>query len=355
MDMSRRSALLAAAAAAGLSSNASAATQPLARLDLNENAYGPSPSIEPAVRAALRDVHRYIGEEAKAFEALVAAIEGVQPDQVVVGEVLAPLGLQIALSAGRGSRFVHSSPGYPGFTDAAAAVGGLTVPVPLNSRLENDLPALLEETRGATALFVVNPHNPSGTVSERVAFHAFLREAQARTLVVVDEAYLEYTDDFAGRTAAPLVGEGLNIVVFRTLAKVYGLAGMQIGYALAPPSLARSLKARGVGAPRSLDRLALAAGSAALADQAHVARVREAVASERTMWHAALDAKGWAHSRSSANFVFFDAGRPQTEVAALLRAHRIEVGRPHPPLVGWTRVTVGSPAENARVRGLLGL
>ncbi len=353
MDMSRR-ALLSTSVAAGVSSNA-AATPATARLDLNENAWGPSPSVERAVLAAMRDLHRYVGQEASAFEAQVAALERVAPDQVVLGEVLAPLGLQLALAAGQGSRFVHSTPGYPGFTDAAVAVGGRTVPVPLNGRHENDLAALLDASRGATALFIVNPHNPSGTVSDRGRFHAFLREAQARTLVVVDEAYLEYADDFSGRTAAPLVREGLNVVVFRTLAKAYGLAGMQIGYALAPAALVSSLKGRGVGAPRSLDRLALAAGSAALKDQAHVAKVRDAVARERTLWHAALDAKGWPRSASSVNFVFFNAGRSQTEVAALLRSKGVEIGRPHPPLAGWTRVTIGRSAENERVRRLLNL
>lgn len=323
------------------------------QLGLNENPWGPSPRVAPAVGAALGQVNRYVEDEAAAFERQVAAFEGVTPDQVVVGEVLAPLGLHLALGAGSASRFVHSTPGYAGFTDPAAAVGGRLDPVPLNARYENDLPALLARADGATALFVVNPHNPSGTVSDPDAFHDFLRQAARRTLVIVDEAYLKYAEDYAARTAAPLVAQGLNLVVFRTFAKVYGLAGLQLGYALAPTDLTRRLKAKGVGAPHSLDRLSLAAGGAALADQYHVRSVVRRTAQERDRYHAWLDGLRWQRTESKANFVFFRAPRPQAEIAGILRDQGVDVGRAHPPLTDWTRISLGLPEENRRVRAVL--
>jgi histidinol-phosphate aminotransferase len=328
---------------------AQTATTERLRLSMNENPWGPSPTVAPAVQTSLGRINRYVEEEAAAFERQVAAFEGLPPEQVVLGEVLGPLGLHLAVAGGSTSRFVYSAPGYAGFTDPAAAVGGSIDGVPLNADLENDLPTLSARAEGATALFVVNPHNPSGTVSDKAAFHAFLREASKRTLVVVDEAYLEYSDDYAGRTAAPLVAEGLNIVVFRTFAKSYGLAGLQLGYALAPAALAAELKRKGVGAPHSLDRLALAAGGAALADQTHVATVSAAVARERANWHAALDDLGWRRTASQANFVFFRAPKPQVEVAQALAIQGIDIGRPHPPLTDWTRITIGRPEDNARV------
>ncbi|CAN5305267.1 histidinol-phosphate transaminase [soil metagenome] len=340
-------------ALAGLPASARTSTPERLRLSLNENAWGPSPTVEPAIRAALGRVNRYVEDEAAAFEQQVAAVERVPSEQVVLGEVLGPLGLHLAVAGGAASRFVYSAPGYAGFTDPAAAVGGKIDGVPLNDALENDIPALLARAEGATALFVVNPHNPSGTVSDKAAFHSFLRGSSRRTLVVVDEAYLEYADDYAGRTVAPLVAEGLNIVVFRTFAKVHGLAGLQLGYALAPAALATTLKAKGVGAPHSLDRLALAAGRAALADQEHVRRVAAAVARERTLWNADLDSLGWRHSASQANFVFFQAGRSQIEIAQALAAQGIDIGRGFPPLTDWTRVTIGLPEENIRVRQAL--
>ncbi|WP_298159651.1 aminotransferase class I/II-fold pyridoxal phosphate-dependent enzyme [Brevundimonas sp.] len=321
------------------------------RLSLNENPWGPSPTVEPAIRSALGRVNRYVEGEQNDLIAVIAALEGVNPDQIILGEVLAPLGLQLALKGGAASRFVYSAPGYAGFTDAAAAVGGRIVGVPLNDRLENDLPALLAALEDRTeALFLVNPHNPSGTVSDPAALRAYLLEASAKTLVIVDEAYLEYTDDFAGRTAVGLVRDGANLVVFRTLAKVYGLAGLQAGYAVAPAALASELKAKGVGAPHSLDQLTLAASTAALTDQAHVHRVAAETARERDLWHAELDARGWPRTQSRANFVFFRSGRPHAELAAALAAEGIIVGRANPPLTDWTRVTLGLPEENRRAR-----
>ena len=359
--LSRRSILgvgtgLAGAALLGSAAPASArqVSAPPIRLSLNENAWGASPTVEPAIRSAIGRVNRYVEGEQNALIAQIAALESVSPDQVILGEVLAPLGLQLALRGGAASRFVYSAPGYAGFTDAAATVGGEIVGVPLNDRFENDLPALLAAIDDRTeALFFVNPHNPSGTVSDPAELRAFLLAASARTLVIVDEAYLEYTDDFAGRTAVGLVREGANLVVFRTLAKVYGLAGQQAGYAIAPTDLAQALKAKGVGAPHSLDQLTLAASGAALADQAHVRRVVEQTARERDLWHADLDALGWAHTASQANFVFFKADRPQAQLSAALAAEGIAIGRASPPLTDWSRITIGLPDENRRVREAL--
>ena len=218
MAATRRGLFAGGAGLAGLALVPERAREARLRLGLNENPWGPSPTVGPAIENAARRVNRYVEDEATAFTARVAAFEGVAPEQVVLGEVLGPLGAHLALAAGSASRFVHSAPGYAGFTDPARAVGGAIDPVPLNARLENDLPALLARGQGATALFVVNPHNPSGTVIDADAFHAFLREASRRTLVVVDEAYLEFAGDYGRRTAAPLVAEGANLVVFRTFA-----------------------------------------------------------------------------------------------------------------------------------------
>ena len=344
---------LAGAALLGSAAPASArqaAATPI-RLSLNENAWGPSPTVEPAIRSALGRVNRYVEGEQNDLVGTIAALENVSPDQVILGEVLAPLGLQLALKGGAASRFVYSAPGYAGFTDAAAAVGGRIVGVPLNDRLENDLPALLAALDERTeALFFVNPHNPSGIVGDPAALRTFLLEASAKTLVIVDEAYLEYTDDFAGRTAVGLVRDGADVVVFRTLAKVYGLAGQQAGYAIAPAALAAELKAKGVGAPHSLDQLTLAASKAALTDQAHVRRVAAETARERDLWHSWLDARGWLRTQSQANFVFFKSGRPHAELAAALAAEGIVVGRVNAPLTDWSRITIGLPEENRRAR-----
>lgn len=343
--------------AAPLPVRAAAATAPADSpigLDLNESPFGPSPKVADAVRRALPEAPRYVTEgEGLALQRQIAAIEGVQPGQVLIGEVLEALGQQLALAGGPGG-FVYSVPGYGALVDAAAPFGGRAVEVPLNARLENDLPALSAAIAADTrALFVVNPHNPSGTLSEGRAFDAFVRDASRRTLVIVDEAYLDYREDASSLTAVRLLREGCDVVVFRTLGKIHALAGLQIGYALAPQALADALRARGVGSAHGLNRLSLAAASATLADPAHVASVRRQVAAERALWLKALDGWGLRYAQPAGNFVFFDTGRPQTEVAAALAARGIRVARAFPPYVNWLRISIGLPEENRRARQAL--
>lgn len=323
------------------------------RLSLNENAWGPSPRVAPAIRAAAIGVERYVEQaEIDALTRQIAALERVAPEQVVIGEVLEALGLFLARQRKGGGGIVFSAPGYTALVDAAAPLGGRGVPVPLDGDLENDLPALARAIDGDTlAVSLVNPHNPSGTVSDTAAWHAFLAAAARRTLVVVDEAYLEY-DDLAARSAIRHVRDRRNVLVFRTLAKIYGLAGLSIGYAVAPADLARGLRDTGIGAPHSLSRLSLAAAGAALADQAHVTDIRARTASERQRLQAALDALALRHTDSRADFVFFQsAAAPRIRAAAA--AAGVEIARPFPPLDDWVRVTVGLPAENDRFLAVL--
>jgi histidinol-phosphate aminotransferase len=236
----------------------------LLRLGLNENPLGPSPAAIRAIEQQLGELSRYTGKEADSLSEQIAAIEQSPMDKIVLGEVLEPLGAHLALEEGAGKEIVYSTPGYTALADAAKAAGGTGVAVPLDNRLENDLAALGGRVGASTrALFLVNPHNPSGTVSDAAAFHAFVSEMARRTLVIVDEAYLEFLEDFAVRTCVSHVRAGENVAVFRTFSKIYGLAALPFGYAVLPHGLAGSLR-RGVGSARSLDRLAVAAASASL-------------------------------------------------------------------------------------------
>lgn len=325
------------------------------RLNLNENAWGPSPAVRPAIERALMQISRY-GEPSAAQSLVeqIAAYERVDPEQVVPGEILVELGLSLGSQGGPSGEFIYSTPGYLALIDAARRVGGVGIGVPLNATYENDLPALAAHVSPRTrAVFLVNPHNPTGTVSNAGAFHAFLREVSQRAAVIVDEAYLEYTPDFAARSAVAHVREGANVIVFRTFVKIHGLAGLPIGYALVPREVGKSLRAQGLGDAEALGRLNMAAASAALADTAHVVRVRDAVATERVKWHNVLDDLKLHHTESRANFIFFDARRPHGEIATAFAAHGVEIARAFPPYDTWARITIGLPEENLRAQQAL--
>jgi histidinol-phosphate aminotransferase len=320
----------------------------LIHLNLNENAFGPSPHVEEAIQREFSRLSRYADTAAaQAFAEQIAAYERVPVEQVVLGEILGALGLYLGSNGDPGGEFVYSTPGYLALIDAASQVGGVGVPVPLNAKYENDLPSLAAKVNGKTrALYLINPHNPTGTVSDDIAFKRFLRQVSQQAPVIVDEAYLEYTGDFETRSAVALVREGANVLVFRTFDKIHGLAGLPIGYTLAPRPVADELRKRGVGGSESLGRLNIAAASAALADIGNVRRTRAGVAAERAKWIEVLNQLKLLHTDSQANFLFFNAGYPQSELAAGLRARGIEIGRNFLPYTTWARITVGLPEEN---------
>ncbi len=328
-----------------------AVAQGRARLSLNENPFGPSPLVRQAILDQLQALPRYVGDEAGALAAQIAAKENVSADQIILGEILDGLGLQLALRGPAGGEFLYSEPGYTALVDAVAPGGGVAVGLPLNARLENDLPSFAARIGPRTrAVYLVNPHNPSGTVGETAALKSFLREASRRATVIVDEAYLEFEPDFADRSAISLVRDGAEVIVFRTFAKIYGLAGLAIGYAVAPVGLAAELKRKGLGEPHGLNRIGLAAASASLRDSAYLDAVRAKVIAERALWHDLLDGLKRPRSDSRGNFIFFDAGRPHDSFAAAMAAEGIDIARAFAPLNDWARISIGLAEENARAR-----
>lgn len=353
-DLNRREWLLLGTATALDVLHPAMATTPMQtpiRLSLNENPFGPSPRAVDAIRADLGGLSRYTGDELDVLTNAIATHENIGAGHIVLGEILDTLGLYLSAHEGPGGEFVYSEPGYTALVDAVAPAGGVVVGVPLNDKLENDLPALAAKVNDKTrAIYLVNPHNPSGTVSDAAQFIDFVRELSRRTLVIVDEAYLEFAPDFAQRTVAGLVRDGARVAVFRTFSKIYGLASLAIGYTLAPEQLAASLKRSGIGAFFGLNRLSLVAATASLKDADYVASVRDKVAAEREAWHALFRERKVRYANSVANFVFFDAGRPQQTIAAALATQNIAIGRAQPPLDKWVRIAIGLPEENAIAR-----
>jgi histidinol-phosphate aminotransferase len=210
--------------------------QRLIRLSFNENPYGPSSNVAEAIQHDFARLNRYADSAAaQRLAEQIASYEHIPVEQVVLGEILGLLGLYLGSRGGPGGEFIYSTPGYLALIDAAARVGGIGVPVPLNARHQNDLPALRAKVNDRTrAIYLVNPHNPTGTINDDEEFKRFLGESSQHVVTIVDEAYLEYAADFASRSAVSLVGDGANVMVFRTFDKIHGLAGLPIGYVLAP-------------------------------------------------------------------------------------------------------------------------
>src|SRR5262245_49297321 len=215
-------------ALASMASTAAVNASPIrARLALNENPFGPSPLALAAIQNELGQLCRYVDATTDQLSPAIVDRENISPDQIVLGDVLANLGLHLAKNGPTGGEFIYSVPGYPALVDGARPGGGVVVDVPLDAGFQNDLAAIEAKVNSRTrAIYLVNPHNPSGTVSDSATFKSFVREISKRAIVIVDEAYLEFEPDFAQQTVVDLTRAGENVVVFRTFDKIYGLAGL---------------------------------------------------------------------------------------------------------------------------------
>jgi histidinol-phosphate aminotransferase len=258
------------------------------------------------------------------------------------GELLKMAGL-LAMTAGPGGELVASRPTYeelPAFAETL----GLTVRwVAPDAQHRHDLPAMREALTEHTRLvYVCNPNNPTGTAVTRDALEIFIRSVPAQCIVVVDEAYMDLVDQPGVATAAALVKDVPNVVVLRTFSKLHGLAGLRIGYAIAPPALAQRLAALSLTWPNATG---LAAAIASLNDHAFLKTTRAAIVGDRVRVHAALDRLGLKRAESQGNFVFFDTGGPLQRFRDRMLADGIKVGRRFDGYDTWARVTIGVPGE----------
>jgi histidinol-phosphate aminotransferase len=332
-----------------------AATAPVkARLSLNENPFGPSPAAMEAMTHALAagKACRYAYGEVGELVELLAQKEGVTPDHIVLGigssEILETVGGHFGLMKGEA---VYASPGYLQLPGIVRGLGGTAVPVPVNARQEHDLAAMAAAvTKPHTVVYVANPNNPTGTVVDTGALRAFVAEVSKRAFVLLDEAYLDIADDYAGRTLVSMVRDTPNLLVARTFSKIYGLAGMRIGYGVTSPAFAAQLRAYGLGA---LAFPSVMAAIASLKDADYVPRVRAQIVAEREKLCALLRELKRPYAESQTNFVFFQTGRPHAEVHAAMMRESVSIACAFPPRTDWARITIGLPEENALARAAL--
>ncbi|HEV2438688.1 MAG TPA: histidinol-phosphate transaminase [bacterium] len=320
----------------------------VAKLGSNENPLGVSPRIRDALLKVIDGVHHYPDPTCAALRRRVASRFGVTPDQVCVANgvdnVLTYLGLAF-LDAG--DRCVVGVPTYTAYAALALMLNAVPVEVPVREwRL--DLPRMAGASANAKMVIVCNPNNPTGTIVTRDEVEAFLRGLAPTTLAVLDEAYAEFADDPAFPDSTALLGRYPNLIVLRTFSKIYGLAGLRVGYAVAAPDVIACFNQ--VREPFPVDRLAQAAAEATLDGEAYVRAAYEHNRAGRAWLTKALSDLGLRSIPSQANFVLVDLGRPSDDVARQLLPHGVII-RPGAMwrLPTWARITVGTPDENRRV------
>jgi histidinol-phosphate aminotransferase len=316
----------------------------------NENPHGPSPKAVAAMREALDDMNRYPDGAAFTLRAKLAERFGVEPRQLVFGcgadEILELLAKSFL---GPGDEVVYAWPSFAMYPVVVKGMGATSVQVPLDEDLQHDLEAMAKAVTDRTKMVILcNPNNPTGTAFGAKEFEAFLAALPDDLILVVDEVYWDFarSDDLPDTLGC--IARRPGTISVRSFSKLYGLAGMRIGYGICDPELADILdRARH---PFNVSRLAEVAAVAALDDSEHVERTLRCNREGADMIQRELEAIGLRVWPTDTNFMLVQVDRPGVEAyEALLREGVIVRPLPGTGLDRHVRVTIGTAEENARL------
>jgi histidinol-phosphate aminotransferase len=337
-------------AAAAQAAPEAAAAPGVVRLSSNENPYGPAPAAFDAMKKAFNLAWRYPDEAADALVADLAKLHGVSEDQILLGAGSSEI-LKLAASAytAPGRPAVMADPTFEAVGHYAQALGAEVVKVPLTAEKRHDLGKMLPASSGL--VYLCNPNNPTASLTPAAEVRAFLARIPSGTAVLVDEAYAHYVESPDWETVVPQLGDHPNLIVARTFSKVYGMAGLRCGYAIAQPATIRKLREQ--QAFDSLSVLTLVAARAALADTGHVETSRRRNRETRAFVRSQLEAMGYPPIPSQTNFLMTDLRRDVGPVIAALKSQGVEVGRRFPALPTHLRVTVGTRPQMEAFLGAL--
>jgi histidinol-phosphate aminotransferase len=318
------------------------------RLDRNDNAYGASPRAIVATAAPL-PVCRYPQAEAEELQGHIAQVHGIAPEQVVLGcgstEILR-MAADVFLGSGR--NLVIAQPTFDWLSDCARRVGAPVIAVPLKANHSHDLDAMLAKSDATTALYYLcNPNNPTGTLTPRLKVSAFVRRLPPGSHLLIDEAYHHYVGEspaYASFIDRPL--DDPRVIVVRTFSKIYGLAGLRVGYAVCAPEAARRL--RSAQLPDHVNVAGARAALAALGDTDHLRTCVARNTDDRQEFFNQANARMLRVIDSQTNFVMLDTGGPAENVVRHFNAHGVLVAGQIPGFVTHVRVSIGTRADMER-------
>jgi histidinol-phosphate aminotransferase len=318
------------------------------KLASNESPLGPSPLALAAIRDAAASVALYPDAACYQLTRDLAAHWGAEPENLILGngsdEIIQFIGLAYVRP---GDEVLTAHPSFVRYEAAAVLNEGVLVEVPLRD-YRFDLARMAERLSERTrVVFIANPNNPTGTIVTRGELERFLDRVPERAVVVMDEAYFEYVDSPDYPNGWEYAREGRNVIVLRTFSKIYGLAGLRVGYGMAGPELIRYLHQ--VREPFNVNSLAQAAACASLRDAHQVERSRQVNREGKAMLAAAFDAMSLPYAPTEANFILVDVKRDsRTVYEALLRRGVIVRTGDVFGLPTHLRITIGTPAQNER-------
>ena len=320
-----------------------------AKLANNENPYGPYDSVMKAMTRAFKYANRYGYPDGDIAEE-IARHHGVKRENILLGAGSGEI-LNVACRAflQDGRKIVGAEPSYTILYQHAAGLKAETIKLPLLGDYRQDIPAIARAARfnhrDVGFVYLCNPNNPTGRIVPKGEVKQLLDGIPEDVPVLIDEAYHHFVEDPEYATSVPYVLEGRKVIIARTFSKIAGLAGMRLGYALAPASLIQQMRPYSSG---SINAIVKWGGVAALEDTREQERVKRLTVDQRRKTTAELERLGYAVIPSEANFFMVHIRRPVEPVVEEFRKKGVLVGRPFPPLNEHLRVSVGTPDEMRR-------
>ena len=360
MHISRRNFFrqIAAGAAAGAAASnleqlaqASPASRPISnpsektiRLDMNVNPYGPSPKVLKVIRENPEMVNQYPDSQYSPLVEQIAQFHKVEPGQITIGDGSREI-LRMAADAylAKGKKLVLASPTFEPMAAFAKQTNANVAAIPLNKRFAHDLDAILHQTTPPTSLvYICSPNNPTGSLTPRKDLETFLKKLPPNVMVLIDEAYHDYvgpSSDYASFIDHPV--DDNRVIVVRSFSKIYGLAGLRLGYAVSSEEASRKLSS--LRLERGINILALLAAAAALDDPDYVQLSFRKNADARQEFYNQTNVRMLRQIDSLTNFVFMRTGLPSSQVIEHFRQNNITLGPLVPTMDRYVRVSIGAP------------
>jgi histidinol-phosphate aminotransferase len=319
------------------------------KLASNENPLGPSPAALDSLQKAIQRVHTYPDSNCYYLKKELSSRIDLPEDYFIIGngtdEILKMIG-ETFLNPG--DQVLFAWPSFSEYDFITRLMGAEPVTVPLKD-FTYDLVEMAQQIGERTKIiFICNPNNPTGTIVSAQHVHQFLDKISSDVLVVFDEAYYEYVTDPDYSSAVELIKEGKKVVVLRTFSKIYGLAGLRVGYGIATPDIIELINR--VREPFNVNLLAQEAAVAALQDHDFLQKSRDIVLKGKEYLYNSFTRLNLKYIPSEANFIFVDVQRNSRQVFTSLLQMGVIIrtgdifGYPN-----WIRVTVGTPEQNERL------
>ena len=317
-----------------------------AKLSSNENPYGPSDAVMEAMNHGFKYANRYGYPDGNIVQKL-ADHHGVEPGNILLGagsgEILKVVGAAFLRIR---KKVIGVEPSYGSVYRHASGVKADSIKLALNDDYTQNIPAMIDATkknyRDVGFVYMCNPNNPTGVIVPKDEIDMLVNSIPEDIPILMDEAYHHFVMDPRYETTIPYVREGRQVVVARTFSKISGMAGIRLGYAVAPKNLIQEMRIVGTG---SVSAIAKWGGSVAIEDTAEQERVRKTTIDLREKTRKGLEALGFDTIPSETNFFMVHLGREVRPVIDAFRERGVLVGRPFPPMLEHLRVSIGTAEE----------